>query len=534
MASFFTTPSSRLKRKRPERDDKKGTKTGGRLPVRREAEQRDESISGSDSDFSDADLDKSLESFEEDISVDGDDAERRRRLAEQYLENIREEIDLAGFDAADVDKDLIAQRLKDDVAESKGKAYRRVAQDLELPATITRFRADQFSPTSAAVAYPFIYIAAKDITVSMWEIPSEAANAENDAGTQRRMPGKKPKLVKIFRGYTSRAGDSHYTGHTAPILCCAVSSSGKYLATGGDDKKIVVWDAKLLKPLRSFHQHRDSVLAVCFQRHTDRLYSASADRTIKLWSLDKMTYVETLFGHEDTIVEIATLAHDTCISVGARDRTARLWKVVTESQLVFRGATNTAGLPFAEGSIDHVAMLDEETFVTGGDNGTISLWNTFRKKPLFSVPLAHGLDTPLLSNEINPSEVESASLPSERARPRWITSLVALPYSDMILSGSWDGHVRVWRVSDDKKRIESVGCATGRDLNSAECPRALGPIRGIVNSIVVFEDGDKARKGFYALVISSKEHRLGNWERMNRSRCEGVVLEVGKVIANDK
>jgi ribosomal RNA-processing protein 9 len=523
MSSFFTTPSSKLERKRPERDGKKSSKTGGHPPARRAPEKIDESISGSDSDDSDAGRENSAESVEDDVSVDEDDAERRRRLAEQYLENIREEIDPTGFDAADIDRDLISQRLKDDVAESKGKAYRHVAQNLQFPATATRFRADQISPTCVAVAYPFVYIAAKDITVSLWKIPGKTEDAEANARPQKSTPGKKPKLVKIFRGYSSRAGDSRYAGHTAPIVCCAVSSSGKYLATGGEDEKIVVWDAKSLKPLRSFQQHRDSVLGLCFQRNTDVMYSASADRTIKTWSLDKMTYVETLFGHEDAIVEIATLAHDTCISVGARDRTARLWKVVTESQLVFRGGSATAGLPYAEGSIDHVAMLDEETFVTGSDNGTISLWNTFRKKPLFSVPLAHGLDAPS-SDDVTMTENDSASADPENPRPRWITSLVALPYSDVILSGSWDGHIRAWKVSEDKRRIECAGSVTGHTLNDG----TLGPIRGIVNGIAVFEDGDKVGKALYAVVVTSSGHRLGNWESMHRSRCEAVLLEIGK------
>ena len=42
-------------------------------------------------------------------------AERRLRLAERYLENIRNEVDAAGFDAADIDRDLIAERLREDV-----------------------------------------------------------------------------------------------------------------------------------------------------------------------------------------------------------------------------------------------------------------------------------------------------------------------------------------------------------------------------------------------------------------------------------
>ena len=106
----------------------------------------------------------------------------------------------------------------------------------------------------------------------------------------------------IFR---SRAKTGKFMGHTAPILCIAVSSSGKFLATGGEDKKLIIWDAKELKPLKVFPQHRDSVLSVSFRRNTHTLFSASADRTIKIWSLDEMAYIDTLFGHQDQVVDIA-------------------------------------------------------------------------------------------------------------------------------------------------------------------------------------------------------------------------------------
>ena len=113
------------------------------------------------------------------------------------------------------------------------------------------------------------------------------------------------------------------------------------------------------------------------------MYSASKDRTIKTWSLDELAYVETLFGHQDEVVDLAALAKEQCLSVGARDRSARMWKVVEETQLVFRGGgikssdrrkhhAHTVGGQdedlskiYLEGSIDRVALIDEETFVTG-------------------------------------------------------------------------------------------------------------------------------------------------------------------------
>lgn len=109
-----------------------------------------------------------------------------------------------------------------------------------------------------------------------------------------------------------------------------------------------------------------------------------------------MGYVETLFGHQDSIGCLDALRRETAISCGGRDKSVRFWKVVEESQLIFRGGgksrlrevleggvddeyeenadesskePKTGEKNFVEGSIDCVAMVDETTFVSGGDSG---------------------------------------------------------------------------------------------------------------------------------------------------------------------
>ena len=77
---------------------------------------RDESVSGSGSEDdetlrNDNDV-ETLSSESEDEDETG--AERRLRLAEQYLENIKGETETVGFDAEEIDRDLIAERLKED------------------------------------------------------------------------------------------------------------------------------------------------------------------------------------------------------------------------------------------------------------------------------------------------------------------------------------------------------------------------------------------------------------------------------------
>lgn len=120
MSSFFTVPASQRKRKREDRAAAPASKKRGvdakNAGGDRRAKEREESISGSDLDEDDEI--ESIVSGEESES-DSDEgetaADRRLKLAERYLDNVREDVDEVGFDAAEIDRDLIAERLKEDV-----------------------------------------------------------------------------------------------------------------------------------------------------------------------------------------------------------------------------------------------------------------------------------------------------------------------------------------------------------------------------------------------------------------------------------
>lgn len=139
------------------------------------------------------------------------------------------------------------------------------------------------------------------------------------------------------------------------------------------------------------------------------MYTGSLDRTVKVYDLSDsvMGYVETVFGHQDHVVGLDALRGDGCVSVGSRDRTLRYWKIVDGKQVVYRGGGRSrmrevleGGLKgdeegeegddgvgdgldlatsrrvlgdgekkFVEGSLECVAMIDETTFLTGGDSG---------------------------------------------------------------------------------------------------------------------------------------------------------------------
>ena len=147
---------------------------------------------------------------------------------------------------------------------------------------------------------------------------------------------------------------------------------------------------------------------MAFRKGTNQLYSGSFDRTVKVYDLSSsvMGYVETLFGHQDHVLGLDALRGENCVSVGCRDKTLRYWKIAEETQIVLRGGGRSrirevldGGLlgddegddvneeegmelggskgkgkakgdnKFVEGSLECVAMVDETTFLSGGDSG---------------------------------------------------------------------------------------------------------------------------------------------------------------------
>ena len=569
MSSFFTLPASQKKRKRVQPP----SSVGG--TEKQKSAQDNDSISGSDLSDDERVRDDVSEEDDEDYANE-DPAAKRVRLAEQYLANTQKEVlEDAGFDAADVDEENLrrrmGERLKEDTAESRGKIYRRIADDLDWRQArrkIARCQQVRKSVTGIAIHGRYIYAVSKDIQLCKWQLP------EVEQSSRNKRVSRKVKIVKRTFGHSKVKNAQH---HTKSILCVAVSPDGKFVATGGADKRLIIWDAKSLKCLKIFTQHRDSVTALAFRRGSNQLFSASKDRTIKIWSLNELAYVETLFGHQDEVLDVDALTQEKCVTVGGRDRTARLWKVVEESQLVFRGGNASGtfkalqslrrayeddsgvemqdGRIYSEGSIDRLAMIDDDTFITASDNGSLSLWNINKKKAVYTVPLAHGLDEPLSIDQAS-ADLEPDDNLDDRGRggkqPRWITALKAIPFSNVLVSGSWDGYVRAWKISDDKRRIEPLG-ALGTIAESVEslleqeglsseslsksafeainiADVGKGRIQGVINDLAI---SDKDKSSVLVAAAVGKEHRLGRWKDDVEGKNYVVLYEIGPMTSGE-
>lgn len=124
----------------------------------------------SDEEFSD--LDSENESYSESgESVDLETpAEKRIRLAKEYLNGVQKDLqDEYEVDASEIDRDLIAARLRTDTLESKGKMFKHIADEYKLEDFEVLFKAKGHElPLTAIAISPnnsWVFSASKDGSV---------------------------------------------------------------------------------------------------------------------------------------------------------------------------------------------------------------------------------------------------------------------------------------------------------------------------------------------------------------------------------
>lgn len=439
---MFQTGKSKINKKRY-RDDAKKSKKVKTKPKVTEASD-DEEIK------SDEDVLGAEDEVENDWAIDEDNeyetpAQKKLRLAKKYLDEVAEKEREEASDEENLDN-RIGQRLKEDYLEEQGRLRKKVAHlydgfDADTIVTLKhRFQKASMTCVCVDEKEEFLFTGCKNEQVLKWKL--------NDC--------------KIVFKINLKEGNPDAKGHRF-TQCMALSSNGKYLAIGDGSIHVQIYCPSTGKKLGTLKGHRSAVTCLVFRKNTSQLYTASADRSLRVWSLDEMTFVEALFGHQTAVTGIDALSRERAISSGGADQTIRIWKIVEDSQLVYTGH---------EGSIEDVKLLNEENFISCGDDGQICTWNPGKKKPLASVKKAHG--------------VQASS-----GTPNWISALAVLLNTDICASGSCDGYVRLWKLENECSKIMPL--------------MAIPSIQGFVNHLRFLSNGTK--------IIASvgQEHRLGRW-----------------------
>ncbi|XP_050716461.1 U3 small nucleolar RNA-interacting protein 2-like [Eriocheir sinensis] len=388
--------------------------------------------------------------------------EKKVRLARQYLKELQEQKDQDEEDK--LDDESISARLREDVLEASGRLRKKVADSyLEPEATdlqVMRSKKQRLSVTCIAVSSDekYVFAGSKDSSLVKYGINGEKLGV---------VPGGK------------KGTEGSHTGHTAHIYSIAISSDGKFLASGDAKGYIHIWNPENLEHLKTFKKHRRAISGLAFRWGTHTLFSSSHDRMVMVWNLDAMSFVENLGGHQDAITGLDAFLRESCITCGGRDRSVIVYVLVEDKQLRFSGHQD---------SIDGVKLINEKAFVTFGQDGCLALWATHKKRPQFVLKAAHGHQP--------------------NGLPNWITAVASLINTDLIASGSMDGYVRLWKVDTDQHRSLKKLFAV--------------PVHGVINSLAFTASGS------HLLVGVGQEHKMGRWYTEKSARNSVVKIPLRK------
>lgn len=144
--------------------------------------------------------------------------------------------------------------------------------------------------------------------------------------------------------------------HTATVLCVDVSPCGRYIATSGKDKRMLLWHCVSRKCIAVAVGHTEAVGATALSKKANRydvrgktarngagsfVVTASLDRTLKRWNLPGHADLEeqasgeggeitldsfaSARAHEKDINVVSVAPNDSLVATGSQDKTAKLW-----------------------------------------------------------------------------------------------------------------------------------------------------------------------------------------------------------------
>eukprot|EP00730_Choanoeca_flexa_P016469 TRINITY_DN7786_c0_g1_i1.p1 TRINITY_DN7786_c0_g1~~TRINITY_DN7786_c0_g1_i1.p1 ORF type:complete len:709 (+),score=84.60 TRINITY_DN7786_c0_g1_i1:76-2202(+) len=212
----------------------------------------------------------------------------------------------------------------------------------------------------------------------------------------------------MSEGRVSKLQD--FVAHSAKVNCVTIGRcSGRFLATGGDDRKVNIWQLGKPNAIATLSGHTSAVEAVRFDGQEEAVVAGSSSGTLKIYDLKQAKAFRTLTGHTSSIRCIDYHSYGNIIGSGSLDTTVRIWdtrrKGCLQSYKGHKDAVNVVQM-----------SPDGHWLVSGGEDGIVKLWDMTAGKLLKEFRDHAG---PIMDMEFHPSEFLLATASGDRTVKFW-------------------------------------------------------------------------------------------------------------------
>ena len=208
-----------------------------------------------------------------------------------------------------------------------------------------------------------------------------------------------------------------------------------YIASGGDDYKVNIWDYEEHISYNTFHGHLDFVRKVQFHPnvHFSWILSASDDATVRIWDFQHITCLAVLMGHFQEVMCASFHPTKYLILSASCDSSIKVWDY---SMLQDK---------YLSGTYTGIRTLD---------TGVVSALDFGEETPgCLSKLYQHCSKAYLTFTETTWDDgvIEKFTLHGHTKMINWASFH---PNSDWIVSGADDGELKLWQLDDQTKAWE--------------------------------------------------------------------------------
>ena len=327
------------------------------------------------------------------------------------------------------------------------------------------------------------------------EKPSQPAPAKPQPGPESTSPrttsGPPAEMMRMPEFTLLRT----LAGHSDAVAAITFSRQGRFLASGGLDNAVRLWNPANGQELELLQGHTGPVYGVAFSPDGFLLASASGDATVRLWEIAKAKTVRTLTGHTGGVYSVAFSPDGSAIATAGKDRTVKLWDA-SSGQLLRTFTGHSAPVLVVTFNPEGSALA------TGGEDNAVVLWDVHSGGQLHAF---QGHTGKVNAVAFSPDGHTLASASQDRTMRLWdVDSGAAL----RTLTGH-TGSVQAVAFSSDGKTLASGGADGTLRIWDVATGRELGQIPGQSRSVLALTFSRDGKM----LASTGSDKRIHLWQR---------------------